>query len=58
MRGQLVSERQREDVEARLAAARAEAGRQRNIFNAARRQMERELSGPLAAASTTLAGTA
>jgi hypothetical protein len=47
MRGQLVSERQREDVEARLVAARAEAGRLRNIFNAARRQMERELGGPL-----------
>jgi hypothetical protein len=41
MRGRLVSERQREDVEARLLAARAEAGRQRDIFNAARRQMER-----------------
>jgi hypothetical protein len=47
MRGQLVSERQREDVEARLVAARAKAGRQRDIFNAARRQMERELGGPL-----------
>jgi hypothetical protein len=47
MHRQLVSERQREDVEARLVAARAEAGRQRDIFNAARRQMERELGGPL-----------
>jgi hypothetical protein len=47
MRGQLVFKRQSEDVEARLAAARAEAGRQRDILHAARRQMEREPGGPL-----------
>jgi hypothetical protein len=47
MRGQLVSNSRREDVETRLAAARANAERQRDIFSNARRQMERALGGPL-----------
>jgi hypothetical protein len=47
MRGQLVPDGRREDVETRLAAARANAERQRDIFNNARRQMERALGGPL-----------
>jgi hypothetical protein len=47
MRGQLVPDGRRGDVETRLAAARANAERQRNIFNNARRKMERALGGPL-----------
>jgi hypothetical protein len=41
MRGQLVPDGRREDVETRLSAARANAERQRDVFNNARRQMER-----------------
>jgi hypothetical protein len=46
MRGQLVSERQGEDVEARLVAARAEAGRQHDIITP-RADRWRDLGGPL-----------